>query len=75
MKKINWDIFFDNSSTCESLCEFVAEKKTFKWLSDSCWPLKCKDAVKKMKRRGYKKSIRAAKKALSKLDYDWKDFG
>ena len=61
--KIDWEIFFGNSSTIEALCYFVLGG-SFTDLNKRCWPKECKIAVKHLKHRGYLKSRRAAKRAL-----------
>lgn len=64
MMKVNWEVFFGNSSTEEAICLFAGGYSTFKQFSSECWPKECKQAIRHLKRRGYTKSIRAAQRAL-----------
>lgn len=64
MKNINWEIFFGNSSTEEAICLFASGQSTFKQFSNECWPRDCKEAIKILKHRGYKKAKRGAQRAL-----------
>jgi len=65
MKKIDWEVFFGNSSTEEALCIFATHNCSFDEFSANthCFG-ECQPAIKTLKNRGYKKGIRAAQKAL-----------
>jgi hypothetical protein len=72
--KINWECFFDNSSTTEALIYFAYTKYSFKTFSQDCWPNECKMYIKMMSRIGYKKSRARAQKALVSRGYLKKEF-
>lgn len=62
--RIDWNIFFDNSSTEEAIILFALGHYSFKRFSQECWPKECKLAIKYLKHRGYTKARRAANCAL-----------
>lgn len=64
MKKVNWEIFFGNSSTEEAICLFAGRYSTFKQFSAECWPKDCKATIRYLKTRGYEKAIKGAQQAL-----------
>jgi len=77
--KIDWEIFFGNSSTEEAICLFAMGKYSFEHFSQECWPSDCKLAIKHLKRRGYVKARRAAQRALRLRGFttykeDYEDF-
>lgn len=66
---INWNFFFENSSTTEALYDFAYNNSTFiKWSKDS-WPKECKSLIAVMKCKGYIKSIKLARSALKRRGY------
>jgi hypothetical protein len=62
--KIKWEIFFGNSSTEEAICLFASGHSTFNQFIKNCWQKECKEAIKKLKHRGYVKAKRSARRAL-----------
>lgn len=74
MQRINWEIFFGDSSSEEAICLFALGKYSFKEFSDNCWGKNRKEAIKNLKQRGYKKSIRGAQCALRSRGFtDYKE--
>ena len=65
-QRISWERFFDNTSSRESLMEFVEDKRSFKWLMENCWEEDCKIQVRRMKAFGAKKARVNARRALAK---------
>jgi len=64
--KINWSIFFDNTSSVEALYEFTYCKSSIDILYNDCWMKECKTEVSKMKKLGVVKSRKNAKRALAR---------
>ena len=65
MKKINWEIFFGDSSSEEAVCLFASRLLTFKQFAEYCsYSDNRLAAIKVLKHRGYNKSINAAQKVL-----------
>lgn len=75
MKKIDWEIFFGDSSSEEALCLFAGHHLSFKEFLKACsYSRERKQVIRRLKTRGYKKSIRKAQKVLIKNGfYDYKD--
>lgn len=73
MKKINYNIFFNSSSTTEATILFAIGKLNFKQFSAECWPKECKMAIKELKRRGYIKAYRSIRKAIANNGYNLKE--
>lgn len=71
--KINWEIFFDNSSTVDAIIDFINGNYTFKQFENACWTKDCKIAIRCLKSRGYKKSFRSARHAIKKFGYSIED--
>jgi hypothetical protein len=55
-----------NSSTRDSLCAFVVEKKSIAWLKNNCWPRECETQINLMKKIGVVNSRQRAKRFLKK---------
>lgn len=72
--KINWEIFFENSSTEEAIAYFAQCKYSFKKFFEACWPKDCKNEINRMKQSGYKKSRQNARKAMSRRNIFYKDW-
>ena len=73
--KINWECFFDNSSTREALLDFAyGNKISFKNFSEECWTNDCKNQIKLLSRLGYKKSVKRAQRALVLRGYCKKEY-
>lgn len=72
--KINWEVFFGNSSTEEAIAYFIQGKYSFKSFSQACWPKDCKSAIKRMKHKGYKKCRRNARDAMLRRGFSYKDW-
>ena len=71
MKKINWEIFFGDSSSEEALRLFGQRKLTFGAFADCCsYSPNRVAAIKILKYRGYDKAIRAARHALKNRGYN-----
>ena len=65
MKKINWEIFFGDSSSEEALCLFAIGQVSFNEFSNLCsYSLERRNVINKLKYIGYRKSISNAKRAL-----------
>jgi len=76
MNKINWEVFFGNSSTEEALAYFAQGRYSFDKFAEECWPKECKLEIKLMKSKGYKKCRLNASKALirrgmSAQNWEW----
>lgn len=72
MKRINWEIFFGDSSSEEALCRFAARTSSFKEFSANCsYSRERLTIITTLKQRGYERSIRAAQRAL--LNRGFKD--
>lgn len=72
--RINWEIFFGNSSTEEAIVYFAKGKYSFKKFIEECWPKECKSSIQVMKYKGYKKCRRNARYALSRRGFKIKDW-
>lgn len=64
--RINWAVFFENSSSQEALFEFSEHEFSLTKLKNSIQVLKVKREVDKLKKLGVKKARTLAKKALSR---------
>ena len=63
--RIDWEIFFGDSSSEEAVCLFAAGYSTFKQFTEDCsYSEERKAAIKILKKRGYAKAIKTAKRAL-----------
>jgi hypothetical protein len=75
--KISFVPFFDNTSTRETLFDYIEGRiTTFKAFEKACWPKECKAAVRKMKTLGHAKAKDRIKRALRRQGYsadDWRD--
>ncbi len=63
--RIDWEVFFGNSSTESAICLFASRRSTFKQFNDNSYPQECKAVIKYLKHIGYKKAIKLAQRALS----------
>jgi hypothetical protein len=66
---INWNIFFEDSSIEEAIKEFAYLNSSFSKFNSSCYRKDCKLAIKSLKNKGYKKSRRSAREALSRRGF------
>jgi hypothetical protein len=65
--KINWEIFFGDSSSEEAIVLFALGKSTFnEWAANCSLTKERVKTIKILKQRGYKKAIRGAQRALRK---------
>lgn len=65
MKKINWEIFFGDSSSEDALMSFAEHRSTFdEWMANCSFSEERVKAIKALKSRGYKKAIRGTQRAL-----------
>jgi hypothetical protein len=65
MKKIDWEIFFGDSSSEEALCLFATHQSSFNEFIANChYSKERKDSIRILRNRGYKKAICGAQKAL-----------
>jgi hypothetical protein len=63
--RINWEVFFGDSSSEEALCLFAAGYSTFKQFMEDCsYSKERKAIIKKLQHRGYVKAKRGAQQAL-----------
>jgi hypothetical protein len=63
--RINWEIFFGDSSSEEAVCLFANGSSTFNQFLENCsYSVLRKSAIKSLKNRGYKRARRSAQKAL-----------
>jgi hypothetical protein len=69
--KINWEVFFENTSTTEALVLFVRGNYTFSDFERDCWTHACKKAIRELARRGYGRAHKQAKRALRIRGYVW----
>jgi len=71
--RINWDSFTKNSSTADAILEVaLGEINTFKAWQSSCWPLECKEEIKRIKRaRVPFHVVRTRALRFCKQNYSW----
>ena len=67
---LNFKPFFENSSTRDTLFDFIEGRiTTFKDFEVACWPKECKAEVRKMQVLGHAKSKQRIKRALVREGY------
>ncbi len=78
MSKVNWESFFENSSTTEALLEFASGASYNKAFQSFVKPQYSKDIVKQIKaikQDGISKSRSNARRAITRDGgWDWRDF-
>lgn len=74
-KRIDWEVFFGDSSSEEAICLFAVGKLSFKEFSNNCsYSKERKITIKYLKHIGYKKSIINARKALNRRGFIYSDY-
>lgn len=70
---INFDLFYENTSTREALIMFAKGYYNSKQFEEACWPDYCKAEIRKMRNKiGIKRSRTKTRRHLSKIGIDWK---
>jgi len=67
--KVDYDRFFDNSSSRESLMQFIEKEISGKELLNNIWSEDCRIETKKLLSQGVKKARSNAAKALGRRGY------
>ena len=73
MKRVEWEIFFGDSSSEEELCEFAAGNRTFDEWNKGNWSKERRLVISSLRNKGYKKVRKWAQAALNRRGYNWKD--
>lgn len=70
---VNYERFFENTSSTEAFLECLEQKINFKKLLNQCWNYDCKKEVKKLifnsKKIGYEKVRKNCMKAVNRRGY------
>jgi hypothetical protein len=78
MSKINWEYFWENTSSTEAISTFADGDYSFKEFEEACWPIECKKIVRRLKRLGRKKALTLCRNIVTRQGIEprsWRRYG